>query len=131
MAFSDSLRRLSASVLGLLSNRLELAALELEEEWQQFLAVLLAALAALFFLGMACTLLVVLVLVLSWENHRVLAICVMAGLFGALGLRIALVALANYRSRPRLFSATMGELQKDLQGLRGQPETAQEKQHGG
>lgn len=118
MAFSDSLRALAASLLAMVRNRLELATVELEEEAQRMFSYLLHSLVAFFFLGLCCTLLTVLVLVIFWDTHRIAALLVLATICGALGIRIGLVARQNYLNKPRMMNDTLSELQKDMAALR-------------
>lgn len=127
MAISDSLSRVAASLLALVRNRLELAAVEFEEETLRLYTFLLRSLVSLIFLGIAISLLVVLVLVLFWDTHRVAVLLVLIAITGFLGLRIGLNAYAAYQHKPPLLNATLNELQKDMETLRAaskdQPES--------
>lgn len=118
MAISDSLARLSASLLATLRNRIELASVEFEEETLRLYDYLLQSLIALFFFGLAFTMLVVLVIVLFWETHRVAVLISLMLVFGFVGARIALTAKLKYQSKPPMLHDTLAELAKDMAALR-------------
>ena len=111
-----SLRRLGATLLAILHNRLELLAVELQEERLRLLnALLLAAVVVAlgcFTLAAAATALFIVV----WNRWGV------AGLLGvaALGLLGTLLAYWRLRARLknwRLLSGTLAELKKDRERL--------------
>ena len=71
MAIFESVGRLGSTLVDMVHTRLELAAVEMEEESQRMLGYLLLALLALFLFGIAFLLLALLVIVLFWDTHRV------------------------------------------------------------
>jgi len=75
------------------------------------------ALTALFCLGLAIVLLVLLVAVIFWDEHRLLAVGLLAALFALCGLGSLLALRSAVRKRPRFLSATLAELRKDEQEL--------------
>jgi uncharacterized membrane protein YqjE len=115
----DSLRRLAATLLAAVQTRLELVATDIEEEraWIARMAIL-AALAG-FCLALAINLAVLFLVVLFWDANRLLAIGVLAGVFAAFAAALGIAAKAAARRRPRLFSATLAELRKDRDDVRG------------
>jgi uncharacterized membrane protein YqjE len=110
-----SVQNLLASLLGLARTRLDLLSTELEEALAHFAlgiviavaAVLLAAL-GLAFAGAA------LLFAIAPEN-RLAAAAVIACVFFGVGVGLAI--LLRVRQRPRLFEASLGELQRDREEL--------------
>src|SRR4029079_17645016 len=72
---------------------------------------------AILFLSVALVFVSVLVLLAFWDSNRLFAAGLLAFLYLGAGGACALVARARLRERPRLFSATVGELAKDLEHL--------------
>lgn len=114
----QSLRNLAATLVELLRTRFELLATELEEERVRLLQLLFWAAAALFFFGVGILLLVVLLVAVFWDSHRILAIVVLATVFLAGGVGLAIGVRNRMQVRPRLFSASLEELERDKDQLR-------------
>jgi uncharacterized membrane protein YqjE len=114
-----SIERLVTTLLGLARTRLALVSVELEEQVEYLVSVLLWSIGG-FFLAVVTTLLAAVTIIIGfWESHRLLA----AGLVTA---SFALVCFAVYwriRSlliaRPRLFAASLAELDDDTRALTG------------
>lgn len=113
----QSLRNLAATLVALLRTRIELLATELEEERVRLLQLLFWAAGALFFLGVGILLLVILLVAVFWDGHRVAAIVALAGLFLAAGIGMAIGVRDRMHARTRLFSASLDELAKDKDQL--------------
>ena len=114
-----SLRGLGASFVALLHTRVELVVVELREEGERRKAMVALAAAAAVFLTLAAAFLGVFVLVLFWDSHRLLAAGGVTALWLALGLG-ALARLKRHgRESPPPFEATIAELAKDLEALKG------------
>lgn len=114
MAIFESMGRLGATLVDMVHTRLELAAVEVEEESQRMLGYLLFALLALILFGVAFLLLAFLVIVLFWDTHRVAAVGSMAALFGVAGAVIAMKVKSGFDNKPRLLQNTIEELRKDI-----------------
>lgn len=114
MAIFESVGRLGATLVDMVHTRLELAAVEVEEESQRMLGYLLFALLALILFGVAFLLLAFLVIVLFWDTHRVAAVGSMAALFGVAGAVIATKVKSGFDNKPRLLQNTIEELRKDI-----------------
>jgi len=114
-----SLRRLLATVLEIAHVRLELLAVELEQEKQRVFDALLWAAIAVLLLGMGLTLSTVLLAMLFWEGHRLLALGVLCVLLIGASVVAARLARARLRSAAGMVSATLGELARDRDTLRG------------
>jgi uncharacterized membrane protein YqjE len=113
----QSLRNLAATFVAVLHTRLELLVTEIEEERVRLLQVLLWAAAALFCLGVGVLLLVILLIALFWETHRIAVIGILAAVFLAGGFAIAAGTRNLMQGRSRLFSATLDELARDKDQL--------------
>lgn len=116
-----SLRRLLATGVDILHTRLELLAVELEEGGARLRELLLYAVVALFFLGFGVLLLTLFVVVLFWDTHRVAALGAVTALYLGIGAGAALACVHKLRTRPRLFAATLAELDKDRERLGPRP----------
>lgn len=113
----DSLKTLGATLAAILQNRLELLSTDLAEERARLGSILLLALVALFCLGVGVLLLTLLVVVLFWDTHRLAALGTLTALFLAAGAWIGWLARERLRSKPRLFEASIAELEKDREHL--------------
>jgi uncharacterized membrane protein YqjE len=114
-----SLRNLLETLLAIGQTRLELLSTEVEEELRRTAGILLWALVATLFLAFTVLMLAILVIVASWEDHRVLAAALVTAGFLAITLLAFLILRARARARPRFLSATIEELEKDRRVLGG------------
>jgi uncharacterized membrane protein YqjE len=116
---SAPLRRLGASLLTLGRIRLELFAIEAQEEKERIARLLLWAVLAALLAGFGLLMLLVLVTVALWDSHRLAALGVGTGVLGG----AAAVAVAQVRrliAQPAsLFQASLAELREDAAALRG------------
>jgi uncharacterized membrane protein YqjE len=115
---SGSVRRLLATLLATVRNRVDLLAVELREEYERLLGALLLAAGVVVCALLTLVLLTFSILLAVGEEHRPAA----AALITAVYL-VATVSL-SWRLRARLknwspFSATRAELQKDQACLTG------------
>jgi uncharacterized membrane protein YqjE len=115
---AHSLRRLAGTLLAILQTRLELLATEVEEEKLRLGSLLGFAAAAFFFLGFGVLLLALLLTVLLWDSHRLLALGAMTALFLGAGAVSAFVALRRASAGSKLFAASLAELARDRDALR-------------
>lgn len=103
--------------VALLRVRLELFGVEAREHALASVELLLAGLAALLFLCLGLGFFAVLLTVLLWDSHRLLALAVFSTLFLTLGL-VALVLLRQrWQTTQRWFDASLEELRQDDQRL--------------
>jgi len=114
---SRALSQLTASVVALVRSRLELLTVEFEEERERTKELLVLAVVATVFLLFAFVALSALVLAVFWESHPLIAILCMALAYAAVG--IWAVARIKQRQRQRPFAATLAELERDAEALRG------------
>ena len=118
MAITETVGRLAATLLAMIQTRLALASVEMEEQSQRYLGYLLMSLLALFLFGIAFVLLALFVIILFWETHRIEAVLGMAALFALAALGVGMKVRAGFAAQAPLLSATMGELQKDIDFLK-------------
>ena len=112
-----SVRRLAATLVAIVSTRLELLANELQEERMRLTQMLLFLLFALFCLGMGVLLLTVFIVVLFWDDHRLAVLGGLCILFFALGTLMTMLLRNKAQSKSKLFSVSLSELAKDRDEL--------------
>ena len=113
----QSLRNLAATLVAIVHTRLELLVTDIEEERVRLLDLLLWTAAALFLLGVAVVLGVILLIALFWDTHRIAVIATLAGVFLAAGIATAVRARNRLHGRSRLFAASLDELARDRDQL--------------
>jgi uncharacterized membrane protein YqjE len=116
-----SVRELARTLLSIVETRARLAANELEEQAVRIVEIAMWFAMAILFLSVALVFLSVLVLLAFWDSNRMFAAGLLAVLYLGAGGACALVARERLRERPHLFSATIGELGKDLEHLDREP----------
>jgi uncharacterized membrane protein YqjE len=114
---SGALSQLAASLVALLHTRFELLTVEFEEERERAKDLVVLTVIATVFFSFALIVLSVLVVFLFWDTHPVGALVGVTLVYLAIGAAALLVLLRSRDTRP--FAATLAELQKDVQSLRG------------
>lgn len=109
-------------MLSLLRLRIELAALELKEGFEQRKQLLLFGAVAAVFLNATLLLLAVAVVVFFWDSYRMAAMCGVTLVYAGIGTWAYRRFQEVLQASPPPFSATLGEFQKDLDLLRGHDE---------
>jgi len=117
MAILDSVGKLIATFSGIVHTRLELVAVEIEEELSRFSSILLWSLTALFCACCAVVLIVVLLIAVFWDTHRIELISGLIALFAVTAAGITWWIHQQLQAKPRLLSLTLSELEKDGQAL--------------
>jgi len=115
----DSLRAMLATLFTLAHTRLELVAVELEQEGERLARTLLCAVLGIFCGGLAVLMVALTIVIAFWDGHRLLAAALVALLFAGLSIAASLVVRRRLRTRPRFLSATIGELTRDARALEG------------
>ncbi len=118
MPFAESLTRLMTSLAAMLHGRMELATIEIEEESLRLYSTLMLSLLALFCGTFALALMVVLCIVLFWEQHRIAVLLGFTVLFALACLFLVRLIRQQYRNKPPLLSSTLGEIRKDIDALK-------------
>lgn len=114
MGLRQSLLQLGASAALVLRQRLEMFALDLEEEILRIVLVVLGGLLALMLAFLALVFAGFAVVVVYWDVARVQAIVGVFSVF-ALGCMIVLLQVRSlWRNRAPFLQATLAELRKDL-----------------
>lgn len=114
----DSLTVLVGSLVSIVHTRLELLSTDLEEDREHLLSLVILSLISLFSLMVGVVLVAILLVVIFWDSHRLLALGLLAGFFILAGLATCAFAVRKAKTKPRLFLASLLELFKDSQQLR-------------
>jgi uncharacterized membrane protein YqjE len=111
--------RIAATLVAMAGTRLELAAVEFQEDARRLLGYLAWSLLAVFLAAGAVMLVALFVILLFWDSYRLQAVAGMAVLFGLAGAVILMKVRAGLNAQAPLFSATLAELRNDIAYLRG------------
>lgn len=114
-------RRLAAVLVDIVHTRLDLLSTEIEEESLRLRRLLLYWVLSIFFLGVGLVLFTAFIIILFWEENPLAALGIGALVYLALGAVIGFVLRQRLADKPKLFSATLGELSKDLRRLTQRP----------
>ena len=117
----NSIKRLLATLIEIVSTRLELFVVELEEERAWLGSLLVWTLVALFCGALGIVLVILLVIVYFWDSHRLLAFSAVTGVFLLGALFSWRVVVNKIRTKPRLFSSSMAAMRKDQEQLNLDP----------
>ncbi len=115
----ESARALGATLMAMLRVRVELFDVELKEAAERHRRMVVLGVVAALFLASSLLLVAFLVVVFFWDTHRLRAIGAVTLLYAGIGTWALLRLKEAMRDNPPPFSATLGELQKDLDCLRG------------
>lgn len=127
MGLRSSVSSVASSLLGLLSTRLELFALEAAEEKARVVKLLGMAFAALLFITLAVFVFTVTIAVAFWPTeNRYIALGLLAALYALIGIVLLLSVRRQMLFGPIPFSATIEELGRDAD-LLSRVRAAQEK----
>jgi uncharacterized membrane protein YqjE len=112
-----SLSGLGATLVAIMRTRLQLLAVDLEEDSARLLNIAKLTLIMLFCFGVAVMLLTILITVIFWDSHRILVLSTLACLFMLAGFIIAWHIQRKIAQKPSLFASSLSELVKDWQSL--------------
>ena len=115
---ADSLHGIVDAGLQTAQTRLELLAVELQEEKLRLTGLALNTVLAGLLLGFGLVFLMVFLTVLFWEEHRLLALGVSTAVCLGGGLLAASNAARAFRSGTKLFSASLAEFARDRAALK-------------
>jgi len=116
-----SLPRLLDTLIEIAQTRISIVSTEIEEERERLRELVLYGFWSLFLLSMGLILGTLFVVVAFWDEYRLHALGVIASLYFLAGI-VATVRLGrSLRTRPRMFAATMRELEKDRTELKSEP----------
>lgn len=108
-----SIRQFGATIVALVHTRLELLTTEFEEELQRGVIILAWTMLALFFGALSVLMLAVTLLVIFWDEHRILVAALITAAFIAITAVMAAVARARVAAKPRFLAASIEELKRD------------------
>ena len=113
-----SLREFAEGLVGSAHDRLELLAVELQEEKHRLIQVFIW-ISAIVFLAMLATVFASLaIVVLLWDTSRVAVVCSLAAIY-VVALVAAVLGFRNYlRRQPVPFAGTLTELRADRECIR-------------
>jgi uncharacterized membrane protein YqjE len=115
-----NLRGFADSLIGSAHDRLELLAVELQEEKHRLIQIFIW-ISALVFLGMLAMVFASMALVvLFWETARVAIVCSLAGGYIAALIAVGLGFRRYLKRQPKPFAATLGELRADRECIRAE-----------
>lgn len=117
---SGPVRRLGASLLALGRIRLELLAIEAQEEKDRLASLLIWAVLTALMAGFGAVFVALFVTVALWDSHRLAVLGVTAGLFIGLAVWGALKVQRLTSARTTLFQSSIAELRQDSAALRDQ-----------
>jgi len=113
----NSLRGFTSTIIEVICTRIELFAVELDEERRRIARALWLAAVGAFCLSLGILLAVLFLVVLFWDTHRLLVLGLLAFGFLAAGTAAMLAFRARLAERSRLFSQTLEELRLDRDRL--------------
>jgi uncharacterized membrane protein YqjE len=113
----SSLTVLAGTLVAVAHTRLDLLAVDLEEELEHAVSQLVLTLLALLGLGIGVVLAAILLVVLFWDTHRLLPLGALSVFFLALGVAVWIYASRMAANKPKLLAASLAELTKDRQLL--------------
>lgn len=112
-----SIKNLASTLIAIGQTRLQLLANELHAETLRLARLGLFAVAAIFFTAFGIIMLTLLVIVLFWDSHRLLAIGGFAAIYLLLGIAFGVTVLTRASERTHLFEDSLRELAKDREQL--------------
>lgn len=115
---ADSLRGLLDSTLQTAQTRLELLAVELQEEKLRLTGLLFNLVVGALLLAFGIVFLLAFLTVLFWEEHRLLALGLATAVCFGGALLTATNAARELKRGSRLFAASLAELARDRAALR-------------
>jgi uncharacterized membrane protein YqjE len=119
IVLKETVGRIGTTLVSMARTRLELAAVEAQEEARSLLGYVAWTLLAAFLGAFAFLLAALFVIVLFWDEHRLLAIGAMAGVFLLAALLILAKVRAGFAARGPMLAATRAELGKDIAFIKG------------
>jgi uncharacterized membrane protein YqjE len=118
MAILAAAGRAASTLVAMVGTRLELAAVEFQEDARRLLGHVVLSLLAVFLLAAAFMLGALFVILLFWDTYPLQATAGMALLFVAIAASILLKVRAALNAQPPLLADTLAELRKDVDYLR-------------
>ncbi len=108
-----SLKNLTSTLIAIIQTRLELLGTDLEEGRERLISLLVMIFMSLFCLCFGIGLLALLLVVVFWDTHRLLALSTLTGVFLIAGGVLCFLVIRTLKAMPRMFEASLIELSKD------------------
>jgi uncharacterized membrane protein YqjE len=118
MALFSAVGRIASTLVAMVGTRLELAAVEFQEDARRLLGYLAWSLLAVFLAAGAAMLAALFVILLFWDTYRLQAVAGMAAVLGIAALLIVSSVRAKLNAQTPLFAATLAELRNDVEYVR-------------
>ena len=112
-----SVRVLATTLAALAQTRVALFGTEVEAELSRVVALLIGAMIALAFGGLALLFIALLIVGAFWEDHRIAALGAVAAGFSLVAVIAALVVRAGTKRGASLFADTVGQFEQDWKRL--------------
>ena len=119
----SSVRRVADTCVSSVHNRVELLAVELQEEKIRLVRLLLWTGAALFAAFLAITVITIAVVMVVPDDKRNIAVMGFGVVYALVAVVIAVKLRGEVRNAPPPLADTLSELKKDLQSLRSRNDT--------
>jgi len=119
MSILATVGRIAATLVAMAGTRLELAAVEFQEDARRLLGYLAWTMLAVFLAASAFMLAALFVIVIFWDTYRLQAVGGMAILLGLVAAVILMKVRAGLNAQTPLFASTLAELRSDVAYLRG------------
>jgi uncharacterized membrane protein YqjE len=116
----ESAKRLAATLVSIVHTRLELVATELQEEIARLASVVIWSVAALLLAVVGLAFLAVAIVLAAAPAWRAVVAGAIAAALIAAAVLAWLVARRVQRAKPRAFDASLAELERDDERLRGE-----------
>lgn len=112
-----SLKNLTSTLIALVYTRLDLLSTDMEEGRERLISLLVTTFLSLFCLCFGMVLLAILIVIVFWDTHRLLALSILTGIFLLTGTVLCVNAIRALRNMPRMFASSLAELLKDSQEI--------------
>jgi uncharacterized membrane protein YqjE len=113
----DSAKHMLATLIAIVSTRLELFTTEIEEEIQRAASILMWALVALFFGSLTVLMVAFTVIIIFWDDHRILAAGLVSASFLLATVVFGLLARSRLKAKSQFMAASIEELKRDSHAL--------------
>jgi uncharacterized membrane protein YqjE len=118
MALLAAAGRIASTLVAMVGTRLELAAVEFQEDARRLLGYLAWSLLAVFLAAGAILLAALFVILLFWDSYRLQAVAGMAAVLGVGAFLIVASVRSRLNAQTPLFAATLAELRNDIEYVR-------------
>lgn len=112
-----SIKNVTTTFIDIAHTRLDLLCTDMEEERQRLVSLLAMAFISLFCLCVGVVLVAIFIVVMFWDTHRLLVLGLLTGIFLISGMVLWSLAMHALKTMPRLFAASLAELEKDREQI--------------